>query len=107
MKKTITKSFLMGFSKTKSFLIGCSVLPIFQTWAFAIDKNRLDKLLLMSIMSFLQYAGLMFLLVGIIVFVLSNIKIEGAEKSTAIRMFWIAGILIMLKPIFNLFIDKL
>jgi hypothetical protein len=97
MKKTITKS----------FLIACSVLPMFQTWAFAIDKNRLDKLLLMSIMSFLQYAGLMFLLVGIIVFVLSNIKIEGAEKSTAIRMFWIAGILLILKPIFDLFIDKL
>ena len=44
MKKTITKSFLMRCSKTKSFLIGCSVLPMFQTWAFAIDKNRLDKL---------------------------------------------------------------
>lgn len=99
MKKTTTKSL--------TFLIGFSVLPMFQTWAFAIDKNRLDKLLLMSIMSFLQYAGLMFLLVGIIVFVLSNIKIEGAEKSTAIRMFWIAGILMMLKPIFDLFIDKL
>lgn len=99
MKKTTTKSL--------TFLIGFSVLPMFQTLAFAIDKNRLDKLLLMSIMSFLQYAGLMFLLVGIIVFVLSNIKIEGAEKSTAIRMFWIAGILMMLKPIFDLFIDKL
>lgn len=97
MKKTITKSLLMGFS----------VLPLFQTWAFAIDKNRLDKLLLMSIMSFLQYAGLMFLLVGMITFVLANIKIEGAEKETAIRMFWIAGILLMLKPIFSLFIDKL
>lgn len=97
MKKTITKSLSIGFL----------ALPMFQTWAFAIDKNRLDKLLLMSIMSFLQYAGLMFLLIGIIVFVLSNIKIEGAEKSTAIRMFWIAGILMMLKPIFDLFIDKL
>ena len=97
MKKTITKSFLMGLS----------VLPIFQTWAFAIDKNRLDKLLLMSIMSFLQYAGMMFFLVGMITFVLANIKIEGAEKATAIRMFWIAGILLMLKPIFSLFIDKL
>ena len=97
MKKTITKS----------FLIACSVLPMFQTWTFAIDKNRLDKLLLMSIMSFLQYAGMMFFLVGIITFVLANIKIEGAEKATAIRMFWIAGILLMLKPIFSLFIDKL
>lgn len=101
MKKTITKSL------TKSFLIACSVLPMFQTWAFAIDKNRLDKLLLMSIMSFLQYAGMMFFLVGMITFVLANIKIEGAEKATAIRMFWIAGILLMLKPIFSLFIDKL
>lgn len=99
MKKTITKSL--------TFLIGFSVLPMFQTLAFAIDKNRLDKLLLMSIMSFLQYAGLMFLLVGMITFVLANIKIEGAEKETAIRMFWIAGILLMLKPIFSLFIDKL
>lgn len=99
MKKTITKSL--------SFLIGFSVLPMFQTWAFAIDKNRLDKLLLMSIMSFLQYAGMMFFLVGMITFVLANIKIEGAEKETAIRMFWIAGILLMLKPIFSLFIDKL
>lgn len=97
MKKTITKSFLMGLS----------VLPMFQTWTFAIDKNRLDKLLLMSIMSFLQYAGMMFFLVGMITFVLANIKIEGAEKATAIRMFWIAGILLMLKPIFSLFIDKL
>ena len=97
MKKTITKS----------FLIGLSVLPMFQTWAFAIDKNRLDKLLLMSIMSFLQYAGMMFFLVGMITFVLANIKIEVAEKATAIRMFWIAGILLMLKPIFSLFIDKL
>ena len=101
MKKTITKSL------TKSFLIGFSVLPMFQTWAFAIDKNRLDKLLLMSIMSFLQYAGMMFFLVGMITFVLANIKIEGAEKETAIRMFWIAGILLMLKPVFSLFIDKL
>lgn len=99
MKKTTTKSL--------TFLIGFSVLPMFQTLAFAIDKNRLDKLLLMSIMSFLQYAGMMFFLVGMITFVLANIKIEGAEKETAIRMFWIAGILLILKPIFSLFIDKL
>lgn len=92
---------------TKSLLISLTLTPFFQTIAFAIDKNRLDKLLVMSILSFLQYSGFFAFLYGSFTVILAFRQVEGADKKTGMKIMGISLVLMILKTFLTPIIEKL
>lgn len=92
---------------TKSLLTSLTLIPFFQTIAFAIDKNRLDKLLVMSILSFLQYSGFFAFLYGSFTVILAFRQVEGADKKIGMNIIGISLILMILKIFLTPIIEKL
>lgn len=92
---------------TKSLLTSLTLIPFFQTMAFAIDKNRLDKLLVMSILSFLQYGGFFAFLYGFFTIILAFRQFEGADKKTGMKIIGISLVLMTLKFFLTPVIEKL